>query len=1507
QAFQALVRQILAKSEAQVAQWRDALREAVGPNGQLIVNLIPEVEFVIGKQPAVPDLPPRDAQNRFQMVFRRFLGVFARKEHPLALFLDDLQWLDTGTLDLLEHLVTHAEVRHLLLVGAYRDNEAGVAHPLLRTLAAIRTAGARVHEIVLAPLRFDDVGRLVADALHCEPERARPLAQLVHEKTGGNPFFAIQFFTALAEEGLLAFEPVTQTWKWDMNRIRAASYTDNVVELMAGKLRRLSASTQEALKQLACLGNIAEIATLTRVHGETAEAMHAALREAVHAGLVCRLESAYKFLHDRIQQAAYSLIPESQRAEFHLRTGRALLADMTADELAEHLFDVANQLNRGAALLIDDEKVHVAMIDLRAGRKAKLSTAYASAREYFSAGMALLDERHWSTQYELTFNVWLERAECEFLTGNFDTAEPLIAELLQRAASKLDRAAAYHLKVQLHIVKGENPQGVDSALTCLKLFGIDIPAHPTWEQVQAEYEAVWRNLDERPIESLIDLPLMTDPELQAAMRLLSALSFAANFTDFHLYCLHLCRMVNVSAQHGTSGASAHAYGWFGCILGPAFNRYREGYRFAKLACDLVEKHGFVAYQPKVQYAMGIVSVWTQPIAMAIDFNRAAFRSATETGDLAFACYSLSRTVNDLLVRNDPLEEVRRESEQALDFIRKARYRDVADIIVSQQRFIATMQGRTATFSTFSDAQFDEAAFEAQLSDDRMPMTICWYWIYKLKARFLSGDYAEALAAADKAKAPLWAAVGRLQLLDYFFYTALVVAALYENASAEEQRGWSELLTAHRERLREWAENYPPTFADKHALVSAEIARLEGRDTDAMRLYEESMRSAREHGFVQNEALAQELAGRCYLGRGFEMIGLSYLRNARNCYDRWGALGKVKQLDERYPHLHEERDPASPTATIGTSAGRLDAETVVKASQALSSEIVLPKLIETLMRIAVEHAGAERGLLILVHGDEPRIEAEAITGHRQVEVTVRQAAVASSDLPLSALHYVIRRRESVVLDDASVRNLYSADEYVRQARPRSVLCLPIVKQTKLVGALYLENNLTPRAFTSDRVAVLELLASQAAISLENARLYADLQQENSERKRAEEALRERDARIRRLVESNIIGVFFWDVAGGITDANDAFLQVVGYSRQDLLSGDVGWSSMTPPEYRAADEKAIEDVMQSGTCQSYEKEFIRGDGRRVAVLIGGAIIERSRGQGVSFVLDLTERKAAEAERARLGQRLRQAEKMEAVGRLAGGVAHDFNNVLAGILAYGEMLFEEAPADSLLKRYARNVLTAATRGRALVEQILAYSRSQRSKRAPTDVCRAVAETLELVRGSVPADIRLYASIPALPLVVIGDATQLHQVVMNVCSNGIQAMSGGGALRVTLASAAVSGEQLLSHGRLRPGRYVHLAVEDSGCGMDQATLARIFEPFFTTKEVGRGTGLGLALVYAIVTDLTGAIDVKSAVTQGSTFSVYLPLAEVVPATAAQPEGPPPPGSGERVLLVDNESRSSR
>jgi PAS domain S-box-containing protein len=548
----------------------------------------------------------------------------------------------------------------------------------------------------------------------------------------------------------------------------------------------------------------------------------------------------------------------------------------------------------------------------------------------------------------------------------------------------------------------------------------------------------------------------------------------------------------MSIENGISGPTAYACAALGAIMGDVFHSYRDGYRFSRLACDLVEKYGFIEYQARVYLAMSLTAHWTEPIGSAIEFNRLAYKRATESGDLTFAAHTNHQYLKCLLLRNDSLDVVWRESERVLDAARDAEFRDAEDLILNEQRFVAAMQGRTPAFPASGDPEGDEEVYEATLTDSRMPLMVCLYWTLKLKARYLFGDLAGALEALRRARRLVRSFVATIGQLDYSFYSALTVTALFESGSDEERSQWREHLAAQRDQLREWAETNPPTFADKYTVVLAEIARIEGRDVDAMRLYEQAIHLTRENGFIQNEALAHEVAARFYAVRGVETVANTYLRHARNCYDRWGAKGKVAQFDARHPRLQEEATPASFTATIGTPVRQLDVESVVKASQALSSEIVLPRLIETLMRLAVEHAGAERGLLILFRGEEPRIEAEATTGHESVAVTVRRTDVTPSDLPQSALHYVIRTRQRVLLDDASVGNLYSEDEYLRQKRTRSVLCVPIVTQTKLVGALYLENNLTPCAFTSDRVTVLELLASQAAISLENAGLYSDLQ-------------------------------------------------------------------------------------------------------------------------------------------------------------------------------------------------------------------------------------------------------------------------------------------------------------------------------------------------------------------------------------------------------------------------------
>jgi predicted ATPase/signal transduction histidine kinase len=1115
QAFQGLVRQILSKSEEEVGHWRDAIRKAVGIYGQLMINLIPELELIIGKQPSVPDLPLEAAQNRFQMVFLRFLGVFARAEHPLTLFLDDLQWLDTATLELLKCLVTEPDLRHLLLVGAYRDNEVSSSHPLATTLEKIRRAGAEVRDIVLAPLSIDDLDHLVMNSLHCEPYRARPLAQLVHEKTGGNPFFAIQFLMALAEEGLLAFDPRAAMWTWDLLRIQTKRHTDDVVELMEEKLQRLPQATQQALKQLACLGNSAKISTLNLVYEEAEESIQAELWDAVRAGLVFSLDSTYTFLHDRIQEAAYALIPETERAAMHLRIGRLFVSRTAPDEIAEKVFEIVNQFNRAASLITAlDERRRVAELNLAAGRRAKISEAYASALNYLAASEALLREDGWHQDHALAFAVALNRAECEFRIGRLAEADHRLSMLSKRAANLIQESAVACLRVALYMTQTQFDQAVEVCLEYLQRVGVKWSPHPAKDDVGREYTKIWRQVGARAIEQLVDLPLTNDPVCRATLDVLSVFATPAWYIDENLHDLVVAHMANLSLEYGNSDGSCYAYALLGRVLGSSLGQYQAGYQFGKLGVHLVEKRGLNRFKASVYNAFGHhILPWTQHLQEGRGWNRRAFNAAKESGDLTFAAFSCSNMIANLLAGGDPLEDVQREAENGLELVRKMRFGLVSDYITAQLRLIRTLRGLTSKFGSFNDAEFDEDRFEQHLEGNpRLAEAACRYWIRKLQARFYADDYVSAIGAASKAHLLLKGSESFFEVSEYPFYSALAHAAFHASASADERALHLQTLATHQKQLAVWKENCPENFESCAALVGAEIARAENRELDAERLYERAIQSAQEHGFVQNEAVANEMAARFYSARGLETIARAHLQNARHLYIRWGALGKVKHLELRYPDLRDQ--PFSPAGgRVGSPSEQVDLLALAKASQTVCSELDLGKLIEKLLIIALEDAGAQRGLLILLRDIEPQIEAEAITAPDGVTVNFRQAFPTPADLPDSILRYVLRTQESIILDDASAPNQFSTDEYVQKKLARSVLCLPLVKQASLKGVLYLENNLASHVFTPDRVSVLRLLVFQVAISLDHARLYAELAQKNVERDRAQEELYQKEVSLR----------------------------------------------------------------------------------------------------------------------------------------------------------------------------------------------------------------------------------------------------------------------------------------------------------------------------------------------------------------------------------------------------------
>jgi PAS domain S-box-containing protein len=1462
QAFQSLVRSLLSQSEAELGRWRDSLSEALGPNGQLIVNLVPELELVIGKQSPVADLPPRDAQNRFQMVFRRFLGVFARKEHPLALFLDDLQWLDAATLDLLEHLVTQSEVRHLLLVGAYRDNEVSPSHPLLRTLGAIRKAGALVREISLAPLTQEDLGRLIADTLSCTPDWAAPLAQLLHEKTGGNAFFAIQFISALAEEGLLRFDHDAAGWRWELDRLHAKGYTDNVVDLMVGRLTRLSVGTQAALQQLACLGNVAETTMLSIVLGKANEDVRSDLWDAVRLELVEHLGGSYKFIHDRVQEAAHSLIPEGLRAEAHLRIGRLLAAHTPAEKREEVIFEIVNHLNRAADLVTSrDEREQLAEFNLLAGQRAKATTAYGSALTYLTAGAAMLPEDSWKRRHKLTFALQLHRAECEFLTGALAEAEQRLTALSTRAANTVERATVACLRVDLYTTLDQSSRAIAVGLDYLGHLGIDWSPHPTEQEARGEYERIWSQLGSRTIEALIELPLMSDPASLATLDVLTKIGPPAFYTDANLLALVTCRAVNLSLERGNCDASCVAYAYLGIIAGPRFGDYQAAYRFGQLGYDLVEGRGLTRFQARIYMDFGnVVLPWTKHVRAGRELVRRAFEAATKAGDLTYAAYCGNEMNTNLLAAGDPLAEVEREAERGLAFAQNARFGFVVDTIATQLGLIRTLRGLTPTFGSFDDARFDESLIERRFSENPdLAFVECWYWVRKLQARFFAGDYASAIEASSRAQRLLWTSPSYFEKAEYVFYGALSHAACCDAAPADQRPRHADALAAHYAQLQLWTANCPDNFENRAALVGAEIARIEGRELDAERLYEQAIRSARANGFIHNEALANELASRFYAARGFEKIARVYLQDARYGYLRWGADGKVRQLERLHPQLRDAPVPASPTTTIGAPAERLDVGTVLKAAQAVSSEIVLDELIKTLLRIAVEHAGAERGLLMLFLGDEPRIAAEARTGRGQVEVTLRQTAASPAELPESVLHYVIRTRESVILDDASAQNPFSADEYICQKHARSVLCLPLVKQAKLIGVLYLENNLASHVFTPARISVLELLESQAAISLENARLYNDLG--------------EREARIRRLVDSNIIGIMIWDFQGRIIEANEAILDMLGYSREELVSGRTGWAELTPAEWARADQDALAQVSATGSCRSYEKEYFRKDGTRVPILIAGALFEWKRDQGVAFVIDMTDRKRAEENLRASEQRLLEAQmalahvtRVTMLGELTASIAHEVNQPLAAVIANAEAclrwLDRGTPDLPAARSSVRWIIDDGNRASEVIRRVRALANKSAIERSALDLNDVVREAISLVQRELfrhQVSLRMELT-PALPMIV-GDRVQLQQVIINLVMNGMEAMQ----------TVTDRPRELVIRSGQQETHQVFVSVTDCGVGVSADHADRLFNAFFTTKS--GGMGMGLSICRSIVEDHGGRLSFSGSNGTGATFQFVLPL----------------------------------
>ncbi|XXX78008.1 AAA family ATPase [Sorangium sp. So ce134] len=1106
QAFGELVRRLLAESEARLDSWRKRLLEALGRYGQLIIDVIPRVELILGQQPPVERLPMSESENRFIRTFQQFVGVFANRDHPFVLFLDDLQWADAASIRLLRRLLDPAPSRPLLIIGAYRDGEVSRSHPLTAAVEELTAAGVPVHRVPLSPLGAADARELVAATLSCDPKAAEPLAERVHLASGGNPFLSAQALTTLHKSGLVRFDGGEGAWRWDLAEIDASRQLGGASDLSASALDLLSNEARTALQLGACIGDEFEIATLALLAETPEEALREHLREAAREELVELGQRACSFVHDRVRQAAYARIPEETRAAEHLRIGRLLLS---AEAPGQSVFAVASQMNLGAPLIRDrDERARVAELNLAAGRKAKSSAAYRPAADYLAAGMAMLAGDCWETQYELAYALHLERAECAQQNGDLEEAERLCALLLSRARTLLHKAPVYRVKIEIRTSRF-SPDTMPCILECLSALGVGVPERPSDADVRAAFDEVWRTLGDRPIESLIELPPMADPETQAIMSTLAVTYVATWFMDENVAHLTASWMVHLSLTRGNADASVLAYGGFGMSLVQRFGDYKNAYRFSELAYDLAEHRGSVYFLGVAADLHGVmISPWVRPLGVSLEVIQRGLGAAIESGNLIFSAFLALGTVTHGLAAGQPLRELDRVCEARMETIRAANFAMAERCLAVIQRFLKNMMGQTSGPLTFSGAGFDEALFAEQLADGSSPLAALWYHVLRLQARFLVGELEEASRAAAAAQEMYWASGLQIVVPDYHFYAALTLATSPADPGEPRRRREAlAALSAHDARLRGFAENCPESFSHKHALIQAEIARIEDRPLDAMRLYERAIVAAREGGFAHDEGVCAEVAARFYMGRGAATAGLGHLSVARACYARWGAALLVERLEQRYPELCQAAIDA-PQRAADDRSREMDTLAVVRALQAISSEIVLDKLLSNLLRVVIEHAAAERCRLLLVQDGQVTLLASACAEQAvEIQRLAGEGSLSPESLPMSIISYVKRTGEHVILDDASQGGPYAADAYIARRRTKSACCVPITRQKTLTGILYLENDLTSGAFKADRLALLDLVAKQAAISVENALLYEGLARENGERKRVEDELRE----------------------------------------------------------------------------------------------------------------------------------------------------------------------------------------------------------------------------------------------------------------------------------------------------------------------------------------------------------------------------------------------------------------
>jgi predicted ATPase/signal transduction histidine kinase/DNA-binding NarL/FixJ family response regulator/tRNA A-37 threonylcarbamoyl transferase component Bud32 len=1190
QAFQELIRQLLTESLEKINNWKTKILAAVGDNGQVIIDVIPDVEKIIGSQPEIPQLGINEAQNRFNRVFQQFIHVFSQAEHPLVIFLDDLQWADAASLKLIQLLISDTESKYLLIIGAYRDNEVSANHPLIIALEELENSGVNINNIILQPLDIYHVNQLISDTLHSCREQSQELANLVFNKTQGNPFFVTQILKSLYQENLLFFNFDTGVWQWNLELIKDIGITDNVVELMINQIQKLLPTTQNVLKLAACIGDKFTLEILSIVNQKTYSETAKELWEALESGLVLPIDSSYKiplvineqveaqqritykFLHDRVQQASYCLIPEVLKKATHFKIGQLLLQKMSVEERNENIFYLVNHLNYGIDLLTSESnKYELVQLNLIAGQKAKTAAAYDSAMRYLKEGLRLLTTNSWQKYYELTLSIYESAVEVAYLNGDFEQMESWASVVLQQAKTPLDKMKVYEVKSQAYMAQLRPTEAVKIGLQALELLGIKFPESPSSSDIQQALNQTATNLATKKIEDLINLPSMVNTDKLAAVRMLTSMGSPTYQAAPVLFPLVVCELVNLSIHYGNAPFSAYGYVCYAIILNSIIQDTDSAYKFGKLALNLVEKLNILELKTSIFFVAASCTMHGKVHAReTLSLLANSYSNGLENGQFEYGCYAAVQKCQHLYFTGKELPKLEKELANISDVIAQLKQENA--LIwnnIFYQSVINLIQPGVNPFCLVGEAYNENKSLPLlQTANDRTGLH--YFYLNKLILCYLFGEYQQAVQNAVQAQQYLDGVKAFLDVPVFHFYDSLAQLAIYKSTSNEQQKHLLEKVTNNQEIMQMWANNAPMNFLHKYELIEAEKARVLGQYWQAMEYYDRAIAGAKEQNYIQEEALANELAAKFYFNCGRDKVAQTYLIDAYYGYSNWGATAKLKKLEEKYPQIFarlsgqrtESLEKNRLISSLNSSiSGDFDLATFIKASQALSGEIVFDKLLAKLMQIVLENAGAETGFLILERAGKLYIEASGILGKSDIKMQKSIPVELSQQLPIYIINYVHRTEENIVLNDATIEGGFTTDSYIVQHKPRSVLCSSIIHQGKLIGILYLENRLIAGAFTPERLEILQLLSSQAAISLENARLYNDLEEYNRtlEIKVEERTLELQDKNFQ-LQQQIIERQKAEEIAASANRAKSEFLANMSHELRTPLNGILGYTQI-----------------------------------------------------------------------------------------------------------------------------------------------------------------------------------------------------------------------------------------------------------------------------------------------------------------------------------------------------------